>query len=125
MAKKRHVVLVVDDDDEVRDTTISLLEHYGLEVRSACSGEEGLEAAEQEGDIHLLLTDIRMPGPINGWELAHRAKQRRPDLRVIYMSGYPDQIPFGEHGVGYGPLLPKPWKPDQLREHIRKALALG
>jgi YesN/AraC family two-component response regulator len=59
---------------------------------------------------------------MTGWELAHEAKQKYPDLKVIYTSGYTKTIPFGQHGMGYGPLLPKPWRGNQLRQHVRAVL---
>ena len=60
-----------------------------------------------------------MPGEMDGFELAHQAKQLRPDLRVAYTSGYSKEIPLGENGLGYGPMLPKPWRQDQLVRTIR------
>jgi CheY-like chemotaxis protein len=118
------VVLVVEDDEDIRGTTVSLLEGYGFQVHAASTGDEALEVLNKQRNIDLLLTDIRMPGTINGWELAHKAKQQRPQIRVLYMSGYTDVIPWGSHGVGYGPLLPKPWRAEQLRAHVETVLRL-
>ena len=66
--------------------------------------------------IAILFTDITMPAGIDGWELGPRARAARPDLRLIYTSGNSYKpVPEGE-STGYGPLLPKPWRPEQLRE---------
>ena len=64
-----------------------------------------------------------MPGGIDGFELAHRAKQLRPDLRVIYTTGYVKELPWGQHGVGYGPMLPKPFRNENLVAEVRRAFA--
>ena len=120
MAQKQKV-LVVDDDEDVRDIAVVTLELQGYEVLCAADGNEALTSLRKHRDIRLLLTDIVMPG-MNGFELAHRAKQLRPDLAVIYTSGYNTVPNWGEYGVGYGPLVPKPWRADALQEHVAKAL---
>jgi FixJ family two-component response regulator len=67
--------------------------------------------------VHLLLTDIVMPG-MNGDQLAHELCSRNPDMRVVYMSGYPDeQLP-----AGAAAFLPKPFNPASLSRMVRKAL---
>jgi CheY-like chemotaxis protein len=118
------VVLVVEDDEDIRGTTVALLQAYGFQVHAASTGDEALEVLNRRQDVDLLLTDIRMPGHTNGWQLAHKAKQQRPHIRVIYMSGYTDIIPKDCPAVGYGPLLPKPWRAEQLRSHVEKVLQL-
>lgn len=114
-------ILVVDDDPDVLAVAVGVLTARGYEVLEADNGPLALALLEEHPSIALLLTDIVMPG-MNGWDLAHRAKQRRPDLRVLYTSGYMDKIPIGEHGLGHGPLLPKPWRGEQLHEHVSKLI---
>ena len=104
-------VLVVDDDPEVLEVAVTACEEIGLNVLRAEDGPE----------VELLLTDIMMPN-MTGWELAHAAKQKYPYLKVIYTSGYIKSYPIGQHGMGYGPLLPKPWRGNQLRQHVRAVL---
>jgi FixJ family two-component response regulator len=123
VARNRKVILVVDDDEDVRELTVGLLSSRGYKVRSACNGKEGMDELRTDPSIGLLLTDIVMPGPVDGWQLAHEAKKLRPNLRILYMSGFPREIPFAEKGMGYGPLLQKPWHSRQLFEHVQKALA--
>ena len=59
---------------------------------------------------------------MTGWELAHAAKQKYPDLKVIYTSGRIKTYPIEQHGMDYGPLIPKPWPGNQLREKVRSVL---
>jgi CheY-like chemotaxis protein len=114
-------VLVVDDDPEVLGVAVTMCEEMGLTVLSAEDGAGALEALRNNPEIELLLTDIGMPN-MTGWELAHAAKQKYPNLKVIYTSGYIETYPIGQHGMGYGPLLPKPWHGNQLRENLRTVL---
>jgi CheY-like chemotaxis protein len=84
--------------------------------------QDGL-ASEFAPGIHLLFTDIRMPGGMDGFELAHRAKQLRPDLRVVYTTGYVKELPWGEHGIGYGPMVRKPYRHRDLIAEVNRLLA--
>lgn len=103
-------ILVVDDHDEVREVTRALLEVEGHTVLSAANGRQALALLDAHPDIALLFTDIVMPGGIDGLDLAERAKLKYPHLRVIYTSAY-----LRDDGVWDGPLLRKPWTPDDLR----------
>jgi CheY-like chemotaxis protein len=94
-------------------------------VVEAANGAEALETLREEPKIEILFTDIVMPGGLDGFELAHQAKQLRPDLRVVYTSGFIKEIPWGEKGLGYGPLLPKPWRRDQLVQVIQSVVRDG
>jgi CheY-like chemotaxis protein len=114
-------VLVVDDDPQVLEVAATACEEIGLNVLRAGDGAGALEILNENPDIEILLTDIAMPN-MTGWELAHVAKQKYPDLKVIYTSGYIKTYPIGQHGMGYGPLLPKPWRRSQLRQHVRTVL---
>lgn len=114
-------VLIVDDDPEVLDVAVTACEEMGLTVLSAGDGADAMEILRDNPEVELLLTDIAMP-KMTGWELAHMAKQQYPDLKVIYMSGYIKTYPIGRHGMGYGPLISKPWRDAQLRQHVRAAL---
>jgi PAS domain S-box-containing protein len=117
-------VLLAEDENEVRDLLYDLLVSQGFEVIAAGSGAEALELAKtHDGPIHLLLTDIVMPGG-TGRDLARQLADRRPETRVLYMSGYP------EHGARPGsvleagaPFIPKPFTRDQLLGKIRQILA--
>ncbi len=83
------VILLVEDDDQVRNLTNTILKRQGYTVLVAQNGNEALAALElHEKPVHLLLTDVVMPG-MNGKELFIRAAERHPDLKVLFMSGYP------------------------------------
>ena len=116
------VVLVVDDDPDVLLVAATLLGDQGYTVLEASSGAEAMQVMRANSEIAVLFTDILMPGEVDGFELAHQAKQLRPALRVIYTSGYIEQIPWGEKSIGYGPLLPKPWRKEQLLDVVRSML---
>src|ERR1700689_3445552 len=76
-------LLVVDDDPEVREVAVTACEEMGLTVLSAEDGAGALKILHENPEIELLLTDIAMPN-MTGWELAHAAKQKYPDLKIIY-----------------------------------------
>jgi CheY-like chemotaxis protein len=116
-------VLVVDDDPQVLEVAATACEEIGLNVLRAEDGAGALEILRVNPQVELLLTDISMPN-MTGWELAHAAKLQYPDLKVIYVSGNLKTLPFGQHGIGYGPLLPKPWRSNQLHKQIRAVLGL-
>src|SRR4051794_39676157 len=83
-------VLVVDDEQDVRETMTTFLADLGYAVSSAASGDEALKLVAVDPSLTLLITDIEMPGQIHGFALARRAKTIRPDLRVIYVTGHSD-----------------------------------
>ncbi|MCC6158664.1 MAG: PAS domain-containing protein [Deltaproteobacteria bacterium] len=116
-------ILVVEDEDIVRDLTKRVLESYGYRVVTAASGDEALEAFAEHGPaIALLLTDVVMPR-MNGRELAERLRRVRPELPVVYMSGYTDDI-MAQHGVigDDTPLVHKPFSIESLLGRIQDVL---
>jgi len=122
MAERRPVVLVVDDDDEVLDVAAIILASLGYHVIPATNPEAALEIVKYYRGIDLLMTDIVMPGPFDGWELARRAKQMRPNLGVVYTTGFGGAALDDEARPGLGPLLPKPWRPHQLVALVQRTL---
>jgi DNA-binding response OmpR family regulator len=100
------------------------LKQHGFQVIDASDGQEAIAVAERYcGEIHLLLTDVVMPG-MNGKELSERLKVSRPGLKVLFVSGYTaNVISHGgviDHGIAY---MPKPFSPDGLAAKVRKVLA--
>jgi CheY-like chemotaxis protein len=82
-------ILVVEDEPSVRSLACSILKQYGYNVLEAASGQEAMAVwAAHKGDIHLLLSDVIMPGGMTGGELAERLLKSRPDLHVVFTSGY-------------------------------------
>jgi len=116
-------VLLVEDAAAVRAVTKQVLERQGYVVLEAPDGEAALRLAQQHrGPIHLLLTDVVMPR-VSGRELAERLTQVRPDMRVLYASGYTDDsvVRHGilELGTAY---LQKPFSPESLARKVRNVL---
>lgn len=116
-------ILVAEDDRGVRGLTCHVLRSSGYTVLEAADGEDALRAAGRyPGPIHLLLTDVVMPG-MNGRELAERLHVTRPHVRVLYLSGYTDDA-IVRHGVleERAEFLQKPFTPLALTSRIRKIL---
>jgi two-component system cell cycle sensor histidine kinase/response regulator CckA len=116
-------ILLVEDEDSLRRLVRGILENKSHTVLEAGHGPEALEvAARFEGTIDLMLTDVVMPG-MSGPELAGRLVAARPDVRVVYMSGYTDDA-IGQRGVldeGVT-LIEKPFTPAALTELIAREL---
>src|SRR5919199_3630971 len=81
-------ILVVDDDESLRLLMVSLLTRSGYRTLAARNGDEALRIIASEPGIDLLLTDIVMPGQLDGFALAAKALQLRPALKIVYTSGY-------------------------------------
>ena len=116
-------VLVVEDEEIVRDLVCDVLAEHGYNVMCACDGRDALEkAAAYDGKIHILVTDVIMPN-MNGQELAEQLSSVRPEMKVLYVSGYSDND-IGDHGV-LNPrieLLQKPFTPDVLARKVRDVI---
>ncbi|MFH2002725.1 MAG: response regulator [Planctomycetota bacterium] len=116
-------ILVVEDNEMVRGAVCSILMKFGYKV--IWVGDPGhcqRLMDQQEGSIHLLLTDVIMPG-MNGRELYHRLSSTTANLKVIYMSGYSDNL-LAEHGIldGDTPLIHKPFSLQTLLQKVRDVL---
>jgi CheY-like chemotaxis protein len=85
--KSRGVVLVVDDDPDVRETIVNLLEPAGFTVIDAANGRQALDILDRDPTVQILFTDVMMPG-ISGITLARKALELRPELRVVLASAY-------------------------------------
>jgi len=116
-------ILVVEDEEEVRALARDVLEMNGYAVLEALDVADATRLAETHpGPIHLLITDVVMPGA-SGPELARRLRARRPDLRVLCMSGYPESADGRIEGeAGWNAWLQKPFTPDGLMRKVRDCL---
>ena len=118
-------VLLVEDERALRKLTCKMLLEMGLSVLEAEDASQAIEIAKQtETPIDLLLTDVIMPG-MSGWALAEMLFPQLPEMRVVYMSGYPDGV-IAKHGVtGVGiSILRKPFTRDELTRRIED-VAIG
>ena len=122
-ARGSETVLVVEDQDPVRNLAVTVLKEHGYLVLDAAHGDDALLMAERHpGPIHLLLTDVVMPH-MTGKELAERLKPLRPEMKVLYMSGYAADVMVRrdllESGAHY---LAKPFGLDVLAVKVREVL---
>jgi PAS domain S-box-containing protein len=116
-------ILVVEDQEPVRRLTRKVLETQGYAVLAAADGPEALRMAERHpGTIHILVTDVVMPG-MSGREVGRRLAAGRPEMRVLYLSGYADDS-IVRHGVVEPGLafLQKPFTPETLSRRVREVL---
>ncbi len=116
-------VLVVEDEPMVRDVARATLERHGYRVRTATNGLEGLAVAADLGeDLALVVTDIVMP-QMGGWEMAERLRVLRPGMKILFTSGYNEEIANAggrvEQDVDF---LPKPYLPTVLTQRVRQVL---
>jgi two-component system cell cycle sensor histidine kinase/response regulator CckA len=116
-------ILLVEDEEVVREMALEILQECGYRVLPAKDGPEALELALQlDGEIHLMLTDVVMPR-MSGRELSNELIKRRPDIRVLYMSGYTDDA-IVQHGVleAGTAFIGKPFSMEALTRKVRETL---
>ena len=111
-------ILIVEDQTATAQITRILLESWGYKVIETHCAQDALNIFESDGDgVHLLLTDVIMPG-MTGPQLARELVRKKPDLRIVFMSGYPaDQLSDTD-----ATFLPKPFNPASLSRIVRKEL---
>ena len=123
LLKGSETVLLVEDEEIVRDLGVRILEHSGYRVMQASNGGDAITRATEYGDrIDLLMTDVVMPG-MNGRELANRLTRNHPETRVLFTSGYTDNA-IVHHGVldeGVS-FIGKPYTPSALAKKVREVL---
>ena len=113
-------ILLVEDDAGVRAVTAAMLKELQFNVIEADNGARALDIVDRESDIDLLFTDIVMPGGMNGFELGRLARERRPQLPVLYATGYSASYAAPEKGAD---MLAKPYREADLRSKLRGLLA--
>ncbi|HLK03244.1 MAG TPA: ATP-binding protein [Candidatus Acidoferrum sp.] len=120
--KHRETVLLVEDEDSVRSLTCEFLQSAGYQVLTASDGVEALEIADRlKGAIHLLVTDVVMPR-MRGPELARRVQEKLPKLKVVFMSGYTQELHGSSHPIELGSFLQKPFSRTELLAKLHEAL---
>jgi PAS domain S-box-containing protein len=117
------VVLVVDDNRDVRATVVGQLRSFGYRILEADGAAAALETIDSGAHIDLMLTDVVMPGPMNGKELGKMARIRRPNLKVMFTSGFPGTFHNKDTDLDVGGvLLSKPYRKDDLAKAVRDLL---
>jgi CheY-like chemotaxis protein len=121
--EQQKTILVVDDDDMVRKSVIAQMKSLGYSTIEASNPDIALEVIERDEPIDLLFSDIVMPGSIDGIELARRTRQRRPTLRILLTSGYPDlKTSRAEEAHTQWEVLKKPYRRSDLQAALREIL---
>lgn len=116
-------ILVVDDEDDVRETVISLLHELGYKTFEASNGPEALAVVREGQQIDLLLSDVRMPGGLYGPALARQVRSLRPEIKVMFTSGFAENHAIQrEEWVSGAEMLTKPYKNEELALRIRELL---
>jgi CheY-like chemotaxis protein len=119
-------ILVVDDTPALLSLVSTIVQSAKHKALLANCGEEAMEMRERIPELDVLITDIRMPG-MNGFELAHAVRVFRPDLPILFISGYFDSAEdehlqwIGESNVSF---LPKPFLPGKLLQHLDSLLTI-
>jgi PAS domain S-box-containing protein len=114
-------ILLVEDNEDVRQLGQAMLEGHDYTIVAAASGEEALRLLDEHRDVDLLFSDVIMPGGMTGVQLAEQASRRRPDLAILLATGYMEQLPDARQPAF--PVLPKPYKENELLSRIASALA--
>ncbi len=119
----KKTILVVDDEPEIRKLVSAMLTPHGYHIILADTGEQAIKVfRKQAKDIDLLLTDVVAPG-MAGPTLADQLTELKPDLRVLFMSGYDNRQVVQKYVVEKGSLLlSKPFTPKQLKDKVEEAL---
>ena len=123
LLKGTETILLVEDEDAVRHATVRILERLGYRVLQAQDAGVALDLIEQESEpIELLLTDVVLPG-MQGHEMAQEVRRRRPQIRVLFASGYSEDVVLHGHGLEHGvSVIQKPFSVEALASAVRRAL---
>ncbi len=113
-------ILVLEDDEIIRSLMVDVLEEFGAVVTSFPSADEGMIYLEREDDpVHLIVSDIQMPGLLNGYDLSRVVAHRWPSVQVLLTSGNAYMAEQLGSSVRF---LPKPWSTEHLLECVQTAL---
>ncbi len=116
-------MLLVEDESGVRALTATLLDKLGYAVIEARDEDSAVATLESAARVGLLVTDVVLPGAMSGPKIAEEVCRRRAGIKVLYMSGYPDQVLQSHGPLDEGAeVLSKPFRRNQLAQKVRSAL---
>jgi PAS domain S-box-containing protein len=116
-------ILVVEDDADLRDTVVTALTEFGYRALAAANAEKALSILAGSEKIDLLFTDVMMPGGTLGPELARRARELRPDIDVLFTTGYAESnVLNGVSGISQSDVIHKPYRNEELAMRVRHVL---
>ena len=117
-------MLVVDDEPSVRMLIAEVLDELGYSAIEAADGVSGLKVLRSDVRIDLLITDVGLPGGLNGRQMVDAARANRPDLKVLFITGYAENAAIGNGHLERGMhVLTKPFAMDMLAARIRSIIA--
>jgi CheY-like chemotaxis protein len=117
-------IMVVEDEPEIRDLVVASLEVAGFQVLCAEDASDALQQLDAHPEVDLLFTDIVMPGDLHGYDLARQARARKPEIKLLYTSGYALSAALSRTTpIENAKLVAKPYRLDQLIGEIRRTLA--
>ena len=116
---RRLRILVVDDEDYVRELLADILEREGCEVALAAEGHEALRLYEA-GEFDAVFTDVGLPG-MNGWELAHAVRERDSEVALAVITGWGDEVSHEERAAAQANwIIPKPFTVERITDLVRE-----
>jgi CheY-like chemotaxis protein len=122
-AEVGETVLIVDDEPTVRTLVTEVLAELGYAAIEAADSESGLKVLQSDVRIDLLISDVGLPGGLNGHQMVDAARQRRPDLRVLFITGYAENAALGDGYLEPGMhMLTKPFTMDVLARRIKSII---
>jgi len=115
-------ILVVEDQDDIRQLLADSLEEFGHEIRTARAAEEAIEILRGNAHIEVLVTDITLPGRMTGLDLVRKARELMPDLKILTISGYASEDSIRASHIGRCAFLPKPFRLSDLNRAVAELL---
>jgi DNA-binding NtrC family response regulator len=115
-------ILIVEDQDEIRQLLADSLEEFGHEVSTARTAAEAIEALECSARIEVLVTDITLPGGMTGMDLVRQARELVPDLKILTISGNANEESIRASSLDRCAFLPKPFRPSDLNRAVAELL---
>jgi CheY-like chemotaxis protein len=115
-------ILIVEDEPQLREIAVRLLQNQGYTVLEARDGAEAINLLTNNTSIDLLFTDIVLPGNMNGMEISKQALQLQPDIKILFASGYTQDVFSMDHELKEVILLDKPYRSAELIRSVRRLL---